>query len=210
MPPVRDLGMSSLFGSTAVSQSLGLTGLSHALSLDSTGTRSMSQPLAVDNSTASSASLETPRAKKSIEDRLFDAKANAKIFTSQVAMRIQDNWRKQLYRQLDSLLDADEWMEGDEPLAIGSYQTFLRLMFVIRPKIRPGLGLTTDGHLMATWHAGEARLTIYCFANDTLRYVLSHVVDGKRQAHAGDASIERLTEWIAPFQPEQWFGREPE
>lgn len=207
---MTDSGITSLFGSTAIRQSLGFTGLSYGHSLDSAVTRTVSQPLPVADSTASSMSLETPRANLSIEERLFDAKADAKIFTSQVAMRIEDFWRRQLYRQLDSVLDAEEWIEGDEPLAIGSYQTFLRLMFVIRPRVRPGLGLTSEGYLIASWQAGEARLTIYCFANDTLRYVLSHIVDGRRETHAGDSSIERLTGVISPFQPEQWFGREPE
>lgn len=202
--------MSSLFGSAAVRQSLGITGVNRGHSLDLIGTRTVSQPPRVENSTASSSLLATPNSQMSIEDRLFYAKADAKIFTSRVAMRIQDTWKKQLYRQLDSVLDADEWMEGDEPLAIGSYQTFLRLMFVLRPVIRPGIGLTSEGHLMATWQADNARLTIYCFADDALRYVLSHAVDGKRETHAGDASIERLLAVISPFQPEQWFGRESE
>lgn len=202
--------MTSHFGSTTIRQPISFTGLSHDRSLDSNGTRTVSQPLRVENSTASSTSLATPKAQMSIEERLFDAKAEAKMFTSRVAMRIQEIWKKQLYRQLDSVLDVEEWTDGDEPLAIGSYQTFLRLMFVIRPTVRPGLGLTSEGQLMATWQAGEARLTIYCFAGDALRYVLSHIVDHKRETHAGDASIERILAVIAPFQPEQWFGREPE
>lgn len=202
--------MSSLFGSSAVGQSLGFTGQGHNFLLDSAGTRTVSVNSRTENSTASSTSLETPIDRMSTEERLYSAKASAKIFTSQVAMRIPDMLRKQLYRQLDSVLDIEEWIEGDEPLTVGSYKTFLRLMLLMKPSVRPGLGLTSDGNLLAMWQAGEARLTIYCFADDALRYVLSHVVDGRRETHAGDASIGRLAHVISPFQPEQWFGREPE
>lgn len=202
--------MTSLFGSMAIKQSLGIKGFIHDLSLDSVRTMSVLQWQREEDSTASVASLETPQLKKSIEEELYDAKADAKIFTSKVSTHIKDDLRKQLYRQLDSVLDADEWMEGDEPLAIGSYRTFLRLMLIIRPDVRPGLGLTSDGHLLATWKKGDARLTIYCFDDDAVRYVLSHIVEDRRRTAAGDASIYDLMAMIAPFQPERWFGREPE
>lgn len=208
--PARDSGMTSLFGRTAINQSLGISGFFQDFSLDSIGTMSVWQRRRDEDSTASSALLETPQVKKSIEEGLYDAKAAAKIFTSKVSTHIKDDWRKQLYLQLDSVLDADEWMEGDEPLAIGSYRTFLRLMLVIRPFVRPGLGLTSEGHLIATWQNGDARLTVYCFDDDEVRYVLSHVVEDRRRTAAGDASIFDLLEMIAPFQPERWFGREPE
>jgi hypothetical protein len=202
--------MTSIFGNAANRRSLGISGLGQSLPVALSGTKAVFQSAEEKYFTASSASLASAPTMKSAEARLFDAKANVKIYTSQVAvaMRIDENRRKQLYRQIDSVLDADEWMEGDEPLTLGSYQTFLRLMFVIKPKIRPGLGLTSKGDLMALWRAGDARLTIYCFGDDELRYVLSYVVEGKRRTAAADASIHDIQNIIAPFQPERWFGNE--
>lgn len=202
--------MTSIFGNAATRRSLGITGLGQSPSFDLVGTKALFQSVEEKNFTASSASLASAPAIKSTEERLFDAKACAKIYTAQVevAMRINENWRKQLFRQIDSVLDADEWMVGDEPLTPESYQTFLRLMFVLQPRIKPGLGMTSDGNLMAIWQAGDARLTIYCFGDDDLRYVLSYVEDGKRRTAAADASIFNIRKLLAAFEPDQWFGNE--
>ncbi len=200
--------MTSIFGNAAIKRSLGISGLEQSLPVGLSGTKAVFQSAEEKYFTASSAALASAPTVKSMEERLFDAKANAKIYTSQVAMRINENWRKQLFRQIDSVLDADEWMVGDEPLTTESYQTFLRLMFVIKPRVKPGLGITSDGNLMAIWQAGDARLTIYCFGDDDLRYVLSYMEEGKRRTAAADASIRNIRKLLAAFQPDQWFGNE--
>ena len=205
--PATDLKITSIFGNAAIKRSLGISGLGQSLPFNLSGTKAVFQS-SEEHFTASSASLVPTPAVKSTEERLFDAKANAKIYTSQVAMRINENWRKQLFRQIDSVLDADEWMVGDEPLTTESYQTFLRLMFVIQPRVKPGLGMTSNGDLMAIWQTGDARLTIYCFGDDELRYVLSYLEDGKRRTAAADGSIRNIQKLLAAFQPDQWFGNE--
>jgi hypothetical protein len=206
--PAKDLGITSIFGNAAIKRSLGVSGLGQTLPFDLSGTRAVFQSSKETIFTASSSSLVPAPAMKSMEERLFDSKANAKIYTSKVAMRINESWRKQLFRQIDSVLDADEWLEGDEPLTSESYQTFLRLMLVIQPSVKPGLGMTSGGNLMAIWQTGDARLTIYCFGDDELRYVLSYLEEGKRRTAAADASIRNIQKLLAAFQPEQWFGNE--
>src|ERR1700730_14825270 len=44
-----------------------------------------------------------------LQERLFDALAGAKVLTAQVAMHLDRQWRDKLFRQLDSLHDPDEW-----------------------------------------------------------------------------------------------------
>lgn len=205
-----NLGVASLFGSTSLGHVPTFDALAFGRPVEHFGTVTVYQRPAVKSLTSTSGALATPNVTKSTEEKLFDSKADAKRFMSQIATRIQEKRKKQLYRQLDSILDIDEWIEGDEPLTLTSYQTFMRLMLVIQPDVKPGLGLTADGHLIATWSSGDARLSIYCFANDVLRYVLSHVVDNRRETHAGDASIKRLKDCIAPFNPRQWFSDEPD
>ena len=53
---------------------------------------------------------------KTLEDRLFDATANVKILTSQVAMHLDPEWRERLFKQLDSLHDPEEWEAEDKPI----------------------------------------------------------------------------------------------
>src|SRR5687768_13446267 len=76
---------------------------------------------------------------------LFDARADLKTRTASVAMHLQDDWRRYIFRQLDNLLDEDEWQTGDLVPQAQSYLTFLRMLLYLNPLKKPGLGLTQDG-----------------------------------------------------------------
>lgn len=143
-----------------------------------------------------------------LEELLYDARAQAKIDTSKVAMYLDIQWRKGLFRQLDSLLDVDEWLAGETPLRTSSFNTFLRLMLTLRSEIRPGLGLTSGGDLIASWQSGCARLTIECMPDDEIRYMLSSEIDGRTESSAGRSTVNRVGEILAPFKPQQWFMRD--
>lgn len=144
----------------------------------------------------------------SIEDRLFDATAAAKILTSQVAMHLESEWRQKLFRQLDSLHDPEEWESGDLPLQQSSFATFLKAICQIKPKKRPGLGLSSGGHLIAAWITKRDRLTIEFLPSDGVRWALSKHHDDEAERFAGQTKVARLVESLAPYQPEFWFSYE--
>lgn len=144
----------------------------------------------------------------SIEERLFDAAAAAKILTSQVAMHLESEWRQKLFRQLDSLHDPEEWESGDLPLQQSSFATFLKAICQIKPKKRPGLGLSGGGHLIAAWATKRDRLTIEFLPSDGVRWVLSRHHDDEVERFAGQTKVARLLEGLAPYQPEFWFSYE--
>lgn len=144
----------------------------------------------------------------SIEERLFDAAAAAKILTSQVAMHLESEWRQKLFRQLDSLHDPEEWESGDLPLQQSSFATFLKAICQIKPKRRPGLGLSGGGHLIAAWITKRDRLTIEFLPSDGVRWVLSQHHADEVERFAGQTKVARLLESLAPYQPEFWFSYE--
>ena len=119
---------------------------------------------------------------KGLNEKLYDALAAFKIRTAFVAMHLDREWRAGLFRQLDSLMAAADWEATDPPPASASYSTFLRMLMLLRPKRRPGLGATNDGHLIAMWTSGDDRLTIECLPNDIARWHLSVVIDGERKS----------------------------
>lgn len=199
--------MSSLFGNYAIKESLGATHFIGNLALESlaTGTASV-RPSETSADTPSATEISSSGgAGMSLEEQLFDANADAKIFASKVAMRMAREWKSGLYRQLDSILDADEWLEGDHPLQLVSWVTFIRLMLVLRPKVRPGLGLTSGGHVIAMWTEDRTRLTVECQPQDTVRWVYSHMVEGQRETVAGDTSIQRLPLSLSPYNLNDWL-----
>lgn len=149
---------------------------------------------------------EQPSAGMSLEEQLFNSRAACKIRTAQIAMHLEPGRRERFFAQVDSLLDADEWDEDDQPISAASFATLLRLLLLIRPKRWPGLGASMDGHVIAAWTTGENRLTVECLPEDGLRWVLVRYRDGERESTAGDTSVLRLPAILQPYEPQIWFG----
>ena len=137
----------------------------------------------------------------SLEDRIYQALAGAKILTSMFAMHLDNDWRRKLFSQLDSLHDPIEWEEGDKPIQKESFITFLRLWLFIRPARRPGLGLSFNGNLIAAWTDGQNRLTIECLPNDAVQWVLSTELGKRIVRTAGDCDVDQLLACLVPYNP---------
>lgn len=144
---------------------------------------------------------------RSLDEALFDARAAAKELASMVAMHLDSEWRKKLFAQLDSLHDPEEWEKGDIPLQRSSFNTFLRTICLVQPKCRPGLGLSAAGHLIAVWLARGNRLTIEFLPSDYIKIVLSNNLGNYVERAAISTKAELLLSKLAPYQPDQWFGR---
>jgi hypothetical protein len=144
--------------------------------------------------------------KSSLEEKLFDATAGVKVLTSQVAMYLDSQWRSKLFTQIDFLHDIDEWEQGDEPLQRESFATFLKAICELKPKKRPGLGLTSSGQLIAAWTAGSSRLTIEFLVNSRVKWVISRQIDNEIEHYVGDTTVNRLAGGLGPHRTEEWFG----
>jgi NTP pyrophosphatase (non-canonical NTP hydrolase) len=142
---------------------------------------------------------------KSIEERLFDALADVKIYTASVAMHLDKRWRDLLFRQLDSLHDLAEWENDDQPVQRSSFATFLKAALDIKPQRRPGLGLSSVGHIIASWTKNQDHLTIEFLPNDRVRWVLSRYRDGEPERFSGDTAVARMAEGLSGHHPEYWF-----
>lgn len=145
----------------------------------------------------------------SLDERLFDAKAGCKIKISEVSMYFPDEWRKGLYSQLDSLMDSENWEEDETPVTTVSFSTLLRMLALIKPTRRPGLASSSAGNIIAAWSSGESRLTIECLPGDSVRWVLSHIVDGIRESAAGVVQLTRVQAVLSPYNPDRWFDCAP-
>ena len=146
-----------------------------------------------------------PSSGKTLTEILFDTRSSLKIKTAEVAMHLHAGWRELLFRQLDNLHDVEEWDVRDRPTEIGSFVTFLRLILHIRPDKKPGIGLTSSGHLIAGWAHQRDRLTIECLPNDQVRWVLVRWDGDDRESAAGSTSLLRLAAALEPYKPSSWF-----
>jgi hypothetical protein len=146
--------------------------------------------------------------KAPLEERLYEALAACKIRTAAVAMHLDPEWRMRFFKQLDNLMDIDNWEKEDLPVTEASFATLLRMLLFIRPKRRPGIGITNNGNIVAAWTVGKNRLTIECQAADQVRWVVV-IYDGEeRESGAGETQLPRLLHVLAPYQPQRWFADE--
>lgn len=141
----------------------------------------------------------------SLQERVFNALADAKIWTSKVAMYMDLRTRDRYFRQLDLLHDCDEWLDGS-PVKLQSYQGFVSLMHLLGGHSKPSLGLTPSGNLVAVWQAGEDRLTIEFIDRQHAQWVVSRRQDEEMERIAGSTTITRVKANLAPYNPAAWFG----
>lgn len=193
----------SAFDKSPSGETLPLTLHNAALSED---TRAVERRISDLQIPPSPASIPTQTGGRPLEERLFDATASVKILTSQIAMHLEREWRDKLFRQLDSLHDVQEWDEDDVPIRQASFATFLKAIIQIKPKRRPGLGLSHSGNLIAAWTEKTERLTIEFLPNERVRWVVGRSREDGPEHIAGDTRVSRLVEALAPYHPALWFA----
>lgn len=144
-----------------------------------------------------------------IEERLYEAVAVAKIATSHVAMYLDPEWRKRLFRQLDSLHDVAEWEPGTSPVTRSSFVGFLRAMFYVKPLRKPGLGLSVYGELLAAWTIGKDELTLRFMDENHARISVRREVGDKQEVGVYESAIDRLPDLLTAFNAKHWLESEP-
>lgn len=149
------------------------------------------------------ASLLSARRGVPNEVSMFESRLQAKVLISNVSMHIKDAWRTSLFRQLDDILDYAEWDTKDALPTEESIRTFLRMIIFLRFKKCPGLGVS-NGHLLATWDHLDARLTIECKASDSVRWLVSHLVEDIREVGSGITIVQRLARMLHPYETYKW------
>ena len=152
----------------------------------------------------------TDVSQRSFEEQLFDSLASCKIATRRFLMHFDAEWEKGLFKQLDMLMDKDEWDPQDQPVTSKSFSTFIRLMLKLRTARRLGVGIANHGNLVVSWSVSKQdRLTIECAANDHLRWIVSRMLDGQRESAAGVTDLSRIRAVLEPYEPEHWLNEGP-
>lgn len=142
---------------------------------------------------------------KSQPQLLSQAVAKAKHWTSEIAMRLAPETRRMLFRQLDRLHDPDEWFDGDQPISLDSYKSFVRAILTQDVSGRPALALNSSGILSAIWLKDKSRLVVEFFPHDRVRYLVTRPDRDATERVVGETWASRLNEVLQPFEPSAWF-----
>jgi hypothetical protein len=140
-----------------------------------------------------------------IENQLRAKLAAMKQVLMPVSMYFDASWRRQLLEKLEQFHDPDDWDSDRQFPSESSFATFLRTLIYLHPTKRPGLGLSAQGHFLASWRRDSDRIVIEFLPNDELKWVLSQTVDGERESGAGKNQIHRLPDLIAGYEPDRFF-----
>ena len=143
----------------------------------------------------------------SLPEKLFDSAANCKILFSHLTRYFQEDWRNGIFKQLDHLLDSENWDEEDIPIKPESFRTLLRLLILLKARKRPGFGASYDGNIIANWEIDKNSLTLECYEYDKVRWIVSYQTSNmpEREYAFGSCQIERLQQNLSSYNPKQWF-----
>lgn len=143
----------------------------------------------------------------SLEERLWNNCAALKIIASKYSVsHIDPIVRKQLFFQIDWLLNSEEWEESDSFANEESFKTLIKVILNSNPFKAPYLGLSDSGNLLASWINESNELELECLPNDCTRWFISCVFDGKKERVCGESpSLERLLASLTPYKNAGWF-----
>jgi hypothetical protein len=144
-----------------------------------------------------------------LDEKLFDAKANVKILLSQVSMHFSNALREKLFHQIDLLHDPDDWEDGDTPIQLQSFKTFLRWFYLYKPPQLPNFGLSDTGHFIASWltnHNKDSLILEYC-PNDRITWFVTEYYDDEPDYGSGSTNLSRIAYVLSSYHSEKWFDK---
>jgi hypothetical protein len=129
---------------------------------------------------------------RNLEEILFDSRANAKIEFSKISMYLDESFRLGFFRQIDSLLDIEEWNHDDLPIEGESVRTLLKVILAIGFDRKPGLGSSGLGDIIASWTQKDWRFSVRCFPSDRVHWTVRKEVKGVFETGSGQTVVEEL------------------
>lgn len=143
----------------------------------------------------------------SLEERLFDALAAAKITTATFAMHLPRPWRNRFFERLDTMHDVADWEDDDCLLDDQSVRSFLRAWLFLKPSINPGFGISTRGNIIAAWAKGEARLTLEFYARDLVSWLVTIPRRNEDwvERGAGLNKLHEISRVLSPYGAIEWM-----
>jgi hypothetical protein len=165
-------------------------------------------PKTVSSTAVNAAPTQTfgqPLHQRSLSEQLFVALADAKIWTSKLAMHLDRSARDRLFRQLDLLHDEEEWAPEDKPVNLASYKTLVRAILYHQVDSRPALSLMPNGNLLALWRDGDDKLTVEFLPDNRTRWFVQCNSDSGPERVTGTTPLERLRTVLQPYGAERWF-----
>lgn len=145
-----------------------------------------------------------------IEEVLFDDSAALKMITAQYGVsHLSPVIKKQLFNQIDWLLDSEIWEVEDSRIDQSSFKTLIKFVLNAHPLQAPSLSISHEGCVIANWITGESnKLRLECLKDGHIKWFIACIIDEKVEYATGEApSLQRLLDAIDPYKAAGWFKR---
>lgn len=133
-----------------------------------------------------------------LDVQLFNNKAQIKILTSRISMHLEAPVRKDLFKQIDELLDVEAWDDTDALINESSFATLLRFITSKSNIHRSALSVSLDGNIMASWLKEGLRLTIEFQPVDVIKLVVHRTTEQRgRESLAFAGSLRTIDDVLS-------------
>ena len=141
----------------------------------------------------------------SLEEQLFSNRSDLKMLVSRIAMHITESMRRDIFKQIDELLDVDSFGDDDSFVTPKSFSTFLKF-FTIHPKMkRVALTVSTTGIIGGTWVAPAGKIHIDFLPNNGFRTSISRKESDEIEYLAHQGSLRSLRNFLRQTEVTSWF-----
>lgn len=108
---------------------------------------------------------------------------------SEYSVHLDPKIRAGLLAQTRMIFDPNDWDDEETHPSIDSFRSMVKCIVELSPGIRPNLGVTDDGQMIAMWFNKSSKAVLEFFANDRMRWLVSYPDDGTVGRASGMESI---------------------
>lgn len=138
-------------------------------------------------------------AAQTVEKCLALKRSSLKSLFRGYAMYFDAGFCAQMLKQIDVLLDYDEWMDGDKLPSENSFRALLRGIVHLKPQKRPALGLTSGGNMLAMWSNETSKVSLEFIPGDLITWTATRRVSGPADQMASRTATVRLPAALEGF-----------
>jgi hypothetical protein len=126
----------------------------------------------------------------SFAEKLFNSLVELKVGVAEYAMHLTPDVRAKIFKDLDDLLNVDDWHEDDLLPRLLSFRDFLKWTIYSKRFNWLSLGFSDEGNVLVAWKSGKGMLTASYDGAGRVWWTAAITLDGELNHVAGDSTLE--------------------
>jgi hypothetical protein len=141
-----------------------------------------------------------------LEEQLFGNRSELKMLISRIAMHLTDVTRKDIFKQIDELLDIESFGDDDSLVIPGSFSAFLKFFTIYPTMRRVALTVSSSGTMGGTWVVPTGRIHIEFMPTGAFRTSISRKENDEIEYFAHQGSLKSLKNFLRQNEVTPWFS----